>query len=175
METIQLVAKVYPEDAGDCTVLWNSNNTDVADVDDHGFVTAKAVGTARITAVSRDGGFTDYIDVTVLKGTEPVASVAFDQPLYKVLKDKSITIIPVVLPLDADDKSLIWTSSDETIATVTSDGLVTGKAIGNVTLTIVSISNPELSATCQVRVYEMDINESIEDMEYGEEFNGWEE
>ena len=63
--TKQLTAVVYPTNAENKNVTWTSNNNDVATVDDTGLVTAKAVGTATITATTEDGGHTDTCVVTV--------------------------------------------------------------------------------------------------------------
>lgn len=63
--TKQLTAVVYPTNAANKNVTWTSNNNDIATVDDTGLVTAKAVGTATITATTEDGGHTDTCVVTV--------------------------------------------------------------------------------------------------------------
>ena len=63
--TKQLTAVVYPTNAANKNVTWTSNNNDIATVDGTGLVTAKAVGTATITATTEDGGHTDTCVVTV--------------------------------------------------------------------------------------------------------------
>ena len=64
-ETKELTATVYPTDAANKNVTWTSSNNAIATVDDKGLVTAKAVGTATITATTEDGGYTDTCVVTV--------------------------------------------------------------------------------------------------------------
>ena len=64
-KTMQLTAVVYPTNAANKNVTWTSNNNDIATVDNTGLVTAKAVGTATITATTEDGGHTDTCVVTV--------------------------------------------------------------------------------------------------------------
>lgn len=64
-ETKQLTAVVYPTNAANKNVTWTSNNNDIATVDGTGLVTAKAAGTATITATTEDGGHTDTCVVTV--------------------------------------------------------------------------------------------------------------
>lgn len=63
--TKQLTAVVYPTNAANKNVTWTSNNNDIATVDGTGLVTAKAAGTATITATTEDGGHTDTCVVTV--------------------------------------------------------------------------------------------------------------
>ena len=53
--TLQLTATVLPEDCNNKTVLWSSNNPNVATVDSNGLVTTHSVGTATITAMTTDG------------------------------------------------------------------------------------------------------------------------
>ena len=64
-ETVTLTAMIEPSDAAIRDVVWASDDTSVATVDENGTVTAKAVGKARITATTKDGGFEAYCDVIV--------------------------------------------------------------------------------------------------------------
>ncbi len=64
--TKQLTATVAPENAGNITVLWSSNNTAVAEVNSNGLVTANAVGSATITATTQDGGYISSCAITVV-------------------------------------------------------------------------------------------------------------
>ena len=61
----QLTTSILPADATDQTVIWSSDNTDVATVDADGNVTAIAAGTAIITVTTKDGGLTAACEVTV--------------------------------------------------------------------------------------------------------------
>ena len=62
-----------------------------------------------------------------------------------------MTLKPTVYPTTLKDKSVTWKSSDETVATVTEDGIVTGVTPGTATITCTS-NVTGLSATCQVTV-----------------------
>lgn len=64
-ETYQLTATVTPETAADKSVVWNSDNENVATVDKNGLVTAVSAGSANITVKSTDGGFSVSCAVTV--------------------------------------------------------------------------------------------------------------
>jgi len=68
-ETSLLTATITPSNATDKSVSWSSSNTSVATVNSSGLVTAVAQGTAIITVVTTDGGFTDTCTITV---TQPV-------------------------------------------------------------------------------------------------------
>jgi beta-mannanase len=64
--THALKAIITPDYASNKNITWSSNNTAVASVDADGLITARAPGTAVITATTVDGGFTAVCDVTVL-------------------------------------------------------------------------------------------------------------
>jgi hypothetical protein len=70
-DTLQLTAAVTPEDADNKAVTWESDNTDVAAVDENGLVTAFKKGVANITVLTEDGAFTDTIVITVTKPYTP--------------------------------------------------------------------------------------------------------
>jgi uncharacterized protein YjdB len=64
--TEQLTAVVEPSDATNKTVIWASDFTDVATVDQNGLVTTMVVGKANITVTTEEGGFTDTVEITVV-------------------------------------------------------------------------------------------------------------
>ena len=81
---------------------------------------------------------------------------------------ETVTLIPTVLPGDATDKSVTWSSSDETVATVT-DGVVTAVAAGEATITVTTTDGAK-TATCAVTVaapaastYTVTLKEGTED------------
>ncbi|MGM9935744.1 MAG: Ig-like domain-containing protein [Candidatus Ornithomonoglobus sp.] len=79
-----LKAVVTPDDATDKTVTWSSSDTSVAVVAQTGKVTAKANGTATITAVTSDGGYEASCVVTVIGGSDPVATPDPEQPTESI-------------------------------------------------------------------------------------------
>lgn len=81
----------------------------------------------------------------------PVEALSLDQTTTTVSIGATVTLIPVIDPVDATNPSVQWSSGDVTIATV-SDGVVTGVSLGTVTITAASSENPALTATCEVLV-----------------------
>jgi hypothetical protein len=81
----------------------------------------------------------------------PVTSLSLDRQEAMVQVGATVTILPVIDPLDATNRNVTWTSSNTGIATV-SDGVVTGVALGNATITATSDENPLFAATCEVTV-----------------------
>ena len=149
-ETATINATVTPADLMNKTVLWTSDNTDVAKVS-RGVVTAVAPGTATITAKTDKGGKTAKCKVTVLSPVL-VSSIRFDEDSPIVDVHETAYPIPfTVLPAEATDPSLDWTSSDENIAKV-KDGVLTAVGKGTVTITATARDAGSASASCEVTI-----------------------
>lgn len=139
---------VYPQDATVKTVYWTSSNYDVATVDAAGKVTAKAPGYAVITAKTRDGAFTAKTEVLVI---QPVTGVTLNRTGVYLNLNASITLVATIAPANASIKSVTWTSSDPSVATVSSSGVVTGIKSGVATITC-KTTNGAKTATCLIAV-----------------------
>ena len=124
-----LVATVKPDNATDKTVTWTSSDEAIATIDETGKVTAVKEGSATITA--KAGEKTAECKVTVLVA---VTSVELNKTTLSIIEGESETLTATVKPDNATDKTVIWTSSDEKIATV-KDGKVTAVKVGEATIT----------------------------------------
>jgi len=145
-ETFTLTATVEPEAASD-TVVWKSSDNTVATVK-NGVVTGVKAGTAVITAEAGDKTATCTIIVTDA-GTPPtgVTGITLDKASASVQVGKTLTLTATIEPAEATD-TVIWESSDNTIATV-EDGVVTGVKAGTATITAEAGGK---KATCKVTV-----------------------
>ena len=148
-QTATLVATVNPTDAANQAITWSSNNTEVATVVD-GVVTALAEGTATITVTTVDGGLTATCEVTVVDPTIYVTGVTLDQTVLTLIVPETATLVATVTPEDATDKSVVWTSNNDAVATVV-DGVVTAITEGTATITVTTVDG-EFTATCVVTV-----------------------
>ena len=140
-DAVTLTATVDPSDASDKTVTWKSSDASIAAVDANGKVTFVAAGTATITATATNGtddtadDKTATCEVTISAKKVNVESVKLDQPtLTATVGDAAVTLTATVTPDDATDKTVKWTSSNESVATV-ADGVVTFVAAGTATIT----------------------------------------
>ena len=124
-------------------MIWSTSDASIATVES-GVVTAVKVGTATITAVS--GGKSATCEVTV--EPTPVTSVTLDKASVSLKAGQAVTLTATVQPDDATDKTVIWSTSDASIATVES-GVVTAVKAGTVTITATS---GDISANCEVTV-----------------------
>ena len=146
-----LIATVHPENATDKSVTWSSSDSSVATVDNNGKVTAVSEGQATITVTTNDGGFTDTCQVTVNQKIIHVTSVSLNKGSLTLDEGDSDTLAATVLPENATDKSVTWTSSDSSVASVDNNGKVTAVSEGQATITVTT-NDGGLTATCQVTV-----------------------
>ena len=153
-ETLTL-SEVLPATATDKTVTWSSSNSSVASVNSStGVVTANAVGgPVTITATANDGsGVTATCAVTVIAARVDVTGVTLNKTATTLLVGGTETLTATIAPADATNKNVVWTSSDDAVASVDEDGVVTANAVGTATITATSEENEDIKATCTVTV-----------------------
>ena len=154
--TIKLTAKVTPDNATNKDVSWSSSNPSVARVDQNGNVTGLKAGKVTITVTTADGGHKATYDITVNATSNNTNSSSSNkssssQPqkpttvhvtnvsisgASQVKVGQSIQLTANVSPSNATNKSVSWSSSNSGVATVDSNGRVTGKSDGTVTITV---------------------------------------
>ena len=152
-ETATLTATVKPDNATNKTVMWSSDKTSVATVDANGKITAVSEGTATITA--KAGDKTATCSVTVKKNTVAVESVTLDKSSLELTEGETATLTASVKPDNATNKTVTWSSSNQSVATVDQNGTVTAVAEGSATITAKA---GDKSATCTVTVKKNGIN-----------------
>ena len=150
-EAETLIATVKPDNATNKSVIWSSTNNAIAEVDQNGNITAKAAGTVTITATTSDGDYMASCEVTVTTTYVPVSSITLDKTTVTLQKDLTVNLVATVLPDNANVKTVIWTSSDSSVATVDQDGFVTAISAGTATITVTT-SDGGRTATCTVTV-----------------------
>lgn len=141
-ESRTLTASVQPVNATDNAVQWISSDNSVASVDQKGTVTAVAVGEATITASA--GGFSASCSVSV---SVPVTSISLDPNLLLLTKGSVAVLTATVSPDDATDKTVQWSSTNPSVATVDQDGRVTAVDAGDA---VITASAGGFSASCSV-------------------------
>lgn len=145
-ESIILTATVLPEEAEDKTLTWISNDESIVTVDKDGKLTGISLGEATITAICGDA--TATCKVTVVP--TPVESIELSNSSLNLTEGDTATLTAIVGPEDATDKTVTWTSSDESVATVSSEGVVTAVKAGSATITATTSNG--LTASCIVTV-----------------------
>jgi len=124
-----LMATVLPEDAMNSGITWISDNEAIAIVDANGLVTPVALGTVNIKAVSNENNnIGDSSIVTITDGSVAVTGIMVTPENTGIVQGETTQLIATISPENASNQMVLWTSEDETIATVDNNGLVT--AIG---------------------------------------------
>lgn len=142
--SVALTATLTPENATDA-VVWSSNNMEIAEVSNNGTVTAKALGTATITATV--GSYTATCEVTV---AVPVTGVSLDKATMSLTAGSTGTLTATITPENATNKNFTWTSDNEAVVAV-SDGVVSAVAAGTANITVTTADGGK-TATCVVTV-----------------------
>nr|MCR5206672.1 Ig domain-containing protein [Lachnospiraceae bacterium] len=144
--TEKLIGTISPSNATRQNLLWTTSNSNVATVSSEGVVTAVSIGTATITAKTFNGK-TDTCVVTVIP--VGVTGVSLNKTSLSLEIGSSESLTATISPSNATDKSVSWTTSNASVATV-SNGKVTGVAAGTATITVKT--NNGKTATCTVTV-----------------------
>lgn len=145
------VATVLPEDAANKNVSWSSNKTEVATVDSIGVITGVAPGRATIMVKTEDGEKIDLCLVMVTPAPIRVTGVTLNESSMQLAKDWEMSLEATVLPEEATNPEVTWSSSNEGVATVDNEGNITVIALGKTTITVTTVDGGK-TATCEVTV-----------------------
>lgn len=149
--TQQVTPTVAPANATNKTVTYSSNNTGVATVNGAGLITAIASGTATITVTTQDGSKTATAVITVNSSNVAVTSVSLSPGSATLAVGGTQQLTPTVLPSNATNKSVSYTSNNTGVATVDASGLVTAIANGTATITVTT-SDGNKTSTAAITV-----------------------
>ena len=135
----------------DKTVTWNSSDDDIATVSTSGKVTAKRKGTCYITAIANDGtGKAEMCEITV---KQLVTKVKLNKKTLSLSKKgKTYKLKATCTPTIANNRTVNWSSSKKSVATVNSNGKITAKKKGTCYITATAKDGSKASAKCKVKV-----------------------
>lgn len=162
-----LTARVLPQDADNQAVSWKSSAPDIVTVDAlTGIVKAEKTGAATITVTTEENGFTDSCEITVVPGTESVTGITLDKEELRLRTGGKYELYATVLPTNAANKNIIWSSSDAGVASVAADGKVTAEDVGTALITA-KTEDGGFTAVCKVTVVAFDsVIGGLDDYEY---------
>jgi uncharacterized protein YjdB/peptidoglycan/xylan/chitin deacetylase (PgdA/CDA1 family) len=149
--TNNLTATVLPANATNKDVIWSSSAAAVATISTSGQVKGLAAGTAVITATTTEGGLTATCEITVIPAVVHPASITLNKTTDTLEIGGTDNLTATVLPVNAANKNVTWSSSAPSVASVSSTGLVTGLAAGTAAITAATVDG-NLKASCQVTV-----------------------
>ncbi len=131
---------------------WTSSDESIATVDDQGWVTAKSAGTCYVTVTSMSNpSVSAKIKVNVTDPYKVSKITLTDYELTIPVNGTGISYVKME-PETAADFSEIWSSSDNSVATVDGNGLIKGIKAGSCTVTVTSKNNPNVSAEIKVTI-----------------------
>lgn len=148
--SITLTATVQPANATNKALSWSTSNAGIVSVSQSGVLTGVSPGTATVTVTTQDGAKTAGSVVTV--SNILITSVTLDKATATVGVGDTTTIKAVIAPVNASNKTLVWASSDPSVATVSSTGIVTAVAIGSANITAAAQDAGGVSSVSAVTV-----------------------
>ncbi len=149
----KLTATISPANASLKEVDWKTSDANIAAIDQDGNVKAVSPGKATITAISVDGAYKAYCEVTVQEGDVPVTGISLDKTKISLKEGSSQKLKATISPSNASLKEVDWMTSDSNVATVDQDGNVKAVSPGKATITAISVDKA-LKAYCEVTVEE---------------------
>lgn len=150
-ETVEPEIIILPEELSNANVTLSVNPADILSISGRKITGLKA-GTGKLTVTA--GTLSSQIDVEVKDSVIKPNKITLSSDKTVMEQGESIQLSAAVEPIDADNKNVVYTSSDENIAIVTSDGLVKGQNAGTVTITAQSESDKNVTGSIEITVNE---------------------
>lgn len=150
-ETLTLAVTVGPDEATNKKVDWKSDDETVASVSADGVVTAHKVGQTSIHAIANDGGGAKAT-CTITVDPTMVSSITLSQESLKIRKNHTAQLSAIVAPTNATNARFIWSSTNEDVAKVSEDGVISAIAPGDAVIKATSQDGSQVEASCQVKV-----------------------
>lgn len=145
-----LIVSILPENADNKNVEWKSSDITIAYVV-RGYVRGVSAGKATITVTTEDGKKTATCEVTVTQPIVDVTSISLNATETSLLEENKIMLTAEILPKNATNKNINWSSSDEAVASINAEGMLTGVKAGEAVITA-STEDGNKTATCKVTV-----------------------
>lgn len=149
--SFNLTATISPSNADNQNVIWTTGDSSIATVKD-GIVTAVQAGNTQITVITDDGGKTAVCEARVIA---LVDGITLNQSSIELIEGEEYTLIATISPPDANNKKVLWSSSDSAVASVT-EGKVMALQAGEATI-IASSEDGNKTATCDIIVKPKDL------------------
>ena len=155
--TLQMIAKFFPANSNDTTVIWSVENlTGTATISSDGLLKAHANGNVLVKATSKGNNIFGTINITLSNQTILVNSITVmgENDSNKInIHNGSLQMIAQVLPVNANDAAVSWIVINETgAAVISSSGLLSALANGNVTVKAIAKDGSGIFGTCQIKI-----------------------
>ena len=147
--TAKLTVTFQPQDASNKKVTWKSSADHIVSVSQDGTLTAKAAGTATITALAEEGSHVASCTVTVSETDVPVQSVTINAPNKTLKVGETSQLSAIITPHNATARDVTWSSSSDSVSVEASTGKITAVKQGTATITATVGGK---NATCEIQV-----------------------
>lgn len=167
-----IVYRIAPENADNDELKWTTSNELVATVSQDGTISAKSLGRTMITVTPSVGFGTaatmKTIEVTVIPEVIKATEIKFANNGEKVYETDKLPLVYDILPADHTYSYLTWASSDESIATVDKNGVVTGVQAGDVTIYAYTHDGSKIKGECSLKVIKYEPATNVEITPYAD-------
>lgn len=152
---------VQPENATDKELTITASNPDIvyfSVYSDYIYIQGLAEGTTNITfALKSNPSIKTVVPVIVTPAVIPATAITLNRTTASVKVGETLTLTASLQPEDStDDPAVSWKSSNTSVASVSTAGVVTAKAAGTAVITATLKANTELTATCEISVFKQD-------------------
>ena len=153
-ETIRVSYEISPSNATNDKLYWMSSDDSVVTVTDDGLITGKRIGSTKIFVVSSNG-VKSSATINVVNKYVDIKQISIDKTAPEaVYSGTSIQLNASIVPTNATNRNIEWTSSNPDIASVDSNGLVTTKTAGTAVITATSATG-NVKATSTIKVNQL--------------------
>lgn len=157
-ETLQLIATIIPEDASQQDISWGCEDLSVVTVDNTGALIGMSTGVVKVTATTVDGYFVAECIVTVINAA---TEITFEYPAGDLEIGKTMQLIPILTPENADAPILTWVSSNPDVASVDETGKITALTLGETVITATATNGVTATYTLRVVAVEIRIEQIV--------------
>lgn len=152
-DQVQITATVLPANASDTTLLYTTSDVLVATVGTNGMITFMGTGEVTITVMSKSNpAVYEEFTFTVTEKEVLPTSVKFDATPDKAEVGGKYTLFVTVLPEDATNYAVTFTSSNTDVATVDADGRLTYVGAGETVVTVTCVADASITASFTLTV-----------------------
>lgn len=148
-ETKKLQVTISPQEASNHKVLYTSSNPRIATIDENGNINALRPGTTTITVKAQENSVQNQIDITVYS---KVTGLTLNQQELYIQIGENFQITGIIEPEDANEKTVLYSSTNPQIANIDGSGMVTAYQQGETTIIATSKENESIKAECKVIV-----------------------
>lgn len=155
-ETLNFYATIYPADASNQDIVWTVSDGSLASINQNGLLTAiKASGFLPVTIrATNSDGITGSFGIFIKPAIKLVESVLLtsEGDVSTLAEEKTLQILAAIMPADATNQDLVWSVSDESLATIDQNGLLTAVKASETPVTVTATSTDGIIGTIAILI-----------------------